>query len=421
MAGEIIRPLGIFERALFLSDQHQPFNVVSVLRLESPPPPQTVQRALSFLQQRHPLLRACIKDGAFVNLSPSSSFYTIESQNDHLWLEIVEQEMNTRLEATDTLFRVNYIYFPNRADLILTFHHSIMDAASGMNLLDELMWFCADKNTPLPPLEVVPPVEERFPRSFRGLPGLVKLFSYGLAQMAGEVQYQWKMRGKRKSAVHLGGRGFPLPLVLPEPLVDELSKKCRLQKVTLNSLLNAALLLADNRLFYGGESRLMQTFSFADLRPYTVPPMHAENLANYISMLRYTVGVSGENDIWDITRRLHEKIYRSFKQGDKFLASRMSESLIKMFYGLKSMRMGASALNYSGAVSLESQYGEIKVKGLHAFLSASDLGPELSAQVRIFNNELWIDFMFLESDMDRETAEKIVGEVKAILEGAGKG
>jgi hypothetical protein len=157
------------------------------------------------------------------------------------------------------------------------------------------------------------------------------------------------------------------------------------------------------------------------LRPYTVPPTPAESLANYISMLRFTEDVSAQSNIWDVTKSLHTKIYRALKSGDKFSASRMSESLLKMFTTLKSMRMGSTALNYSGAVPLNSQYGEFKVTGLHAFLSSFDLGPEVSAQARLFNNELWIDFMFLETDMKRETAEKITREVKPILEGAVSG
>jgi hypothetical protein len=162
----------------------------------------------------------------------------------------------------------------------------------------------------------------------------------------------------------------------------------------------------------------MRTFSFADLRPYTVPPTSAEQLANYISMLRFTEDVSPKSNIWDLTKSLHAKIYGALKRGDKFLAVLMSESLLKMFTTMKSMRMGATALNYSGAVPLEEKYGEIKVVSLHAFLSSFDLGPEVSAQARLFKDQLWIDFMFLETDMDRETAEKIVGEVKTILEEA---
>jgi len=49
------------------------------------------------------------------------------------------------------------------------------------------------------------------------------------------------------------------------------------------------------------------------------------------------------------------------------------------------------------------------------------LGPEVPAQARLFNNELCLDFMFLESDMDKVKAGKILGEIKAILERASNG
>src|SRR6266478_10161786 len=101
-----LRTAGIFERALFLSDQHSPFNVVSVLQLEHTPAPKSIQHALHILQNRHPLLQAYIKEGKFVRLSnPSFSFKVIEKQEDINWLNIVEREMNTRLILADELFR----------------------------------------------------------------------------------------------------------------------------------------------------------------------------------------------------------------------------------------------------------------------------------------------------------------------------
>jgi NRPS condensation-like uncharacterized protein len=421
----ILRKLGTFERALFLSDRHSPFNVVTVLRLEHAPVPELIYDALGLLQKRHPLLQAGIRAWQFERLSmPSFSFQVVEKQEETSWLDIVGQEMNTRLNPERGLFRATYVYNFPHGELFLTFHHVIMDAVSGMKLMDELLQICATKNSqvdelmPLPTLNLIPPVEEQFPASFQGLSGFMKLTRYAFAQGSDEIRFQWRMRGKRTPPVHLGGRGFPLTLILPETLVDRLSKRCRVEKVTLNSLLNASILLAANRRLYAGVVLSMRTFSFADLRPYTVPSTPAEHLANYISMLRFTMEVSGGRDIWELTRDLHDKIYRALKQGDKFLASRMSESLIKMFVGMKSMRMGATALNYSGAVPLQTQYGEINVKGLHAFLSSFNLGPEVSVQARLFNNELWMDFMFLETDMEKEMAKKIVEEVRVILEAA---
>ncbi|HEX2696951.1 MAG TPA: hypothetical protein VHM28_04535, partial [Anaerolineales bacterium] len=153
--------------------------------------------------------------------------------------------------------------------------------------------------------------------------------------------------------------------------------------------------------------------------PYTIPPTPSENLANYISMLRLTLNVSGADELWQLARELHAKIYGSLKRGDKFIATTMSEPLLKMFTTLKSIRMGATALNYSGAIPLQPIYGKTHVVGLHAFLSAYDIGPEFASQARLFNDQLWWDFVYLDSDMDRALAEKIVGEIRSILEEAG--
>lgn len=124
---------------LFIADQHSPFNVVTVLRLGNPPALQVVESALLKLRERRPLLVACIQNGRFVK--PVSSFSFEIAEDD--WMTLVEREMNTRLDSEQNLFRGIYYYSPQRADLILTFHHAIMDAASGMSLLDELLRICA--------------------------------------------------------------------------------------------------------------------------------------------------------------------------------------------------------------------------------------------------------------------------------------
>ncbi len=132
-------------------------------------------------------------------------------------------------------------------------------------------------------------------------------------------------------------------------------------------------------------------------------------------MLRYTVTVRGDADFWSLARDLHAKIYSSFKSGDKFVAATMAESLMKMVTRSKSLRMSATALNYNGVIPVQPGYGEIKVTGLHGFVSPFDLGPELASQAQIFNNRLFWDFMYLEADMSREEAEAILEEIKSIL------
>jgi hypothetical protein len=96
----------------------------------------------------------------------------------------------------------------------------------------------------------------------------------------------------------------------------------------------------------------------------------------------------------------------------------MAESLMKMVTRSQSFRMSATALNYNGVVPVQRSYDQIKVTGLHGFVSVYDLGPEFSAQAQIFNNQLYLDFMYLEADMSREQAKAIVEEIKSILNSA---
>jgi len=419
----MLRELGIFEKAMLIANKHAPFNIVSVLQMENPPPPDVVKGSLAILQKRHPFLRTRIVNGAFESLpSLDFPFIVIERTDANQWREIAEQEMAFHFDQNSgPLFHVNYLFKTGYGELVLNVHHTIMDAVSGINLMDELLRLCTGSAMHLPPLEPAPAMETRFPPPYQGLRRTINLARYAFSQMGDMVRYIWRTRKEQTPPVRLGGNGHITTLILPEDLVNSLARQARKEGITLNSLLNSALVLAVNRYLYGGQPATTRTFSFADLRPYTQPPTTPEYLANYISMMGYVVDVAGDMDFWELARDLHGKIYRSLKFGDKFSASLMSEALLKMFTKIKSMRFGATALNYNGFVPLKTRYGNIKLIGLHGFVSGYDLGPEMASQARLFNDQVWWDFIYLDTDMDAEMAEKIISEIKAILESAGWG
>jgi len=423
----MLRKLGILEKAMLISNRHAPFNIVSVLRLENAPSPDEVKAALTVLQKRHPLLGAKIVEAGnhpYFEALPVKdfSFKTLERANAESWRIVAEEEMAAGHDtAAGPLFRAVFLYRDGFGDLVLSVHHAIMDAVSGVNLLDELLRICAGEATGLPTLEITPAMEERFPVPYKGPWRGIASIKYALSQMADAFRYQWRNRDKRMPPVRLGGRGSTATLILPEDLVDSLSYQGRKRGITLNTLMNAALMLATNRHLYSDKPVTMRTFTFGDLRPYTEPPMPPENLANYMSLLGITMDVSGNRDFWALAKELQTKIYRTLKSGDKFSAVLMSEMLLKMITRTRFMRFGATALSYSGVVSLKKQYGDTKVNGLHGFVSGYDLGPEMASQARLFNDQVWWDFIYLDTDMDAALAKKIIGEVKAILEAVDRG
>ena len=145
----MLRELGIFERALFISNRHSPLNVIGVVQLENPPMPAILQNALEILQERHTLLQVRIahsdKRPCFEHIpGVKTPLSNIQRQDDKHWEEIVEQEMAIRFDVSQgPLVRVSYLYEEHRAEIVITFLHSIMDAVSGTNLIDELLGLIA--------------------------------------------------------------------------------------------------------------------------------------------------------------------------------------------------------------------------------------------------------------------------------------
>ncbi len=425
------RELGTFERALVIADQNAPFHIVSILNLENAPSPHILKQSLQILQNRHPFLRSRLlhEKGTYYFaklVEPALPFYFLPRWNADHWIYIAEVELTKRIDTSiGPLFRCTYLYSAadERADIILSFYHSIVDASSVSQFLHQLLVVCASfidqKTVSVYELPPTPPAESHFPPAFRGLPLAIHQLRYAFQQMIDEFVYQMQTRGKRIPPVHShASQGHVLSIQLREDFTASLVQRAHKEGMTLNSVLNTAMLLAVNRHLYTGQQVPMQTVSLASLRPYVEPPLGDEDLASYISLLRHAVLVSGGADFWALARRLHRKIDSSLKSGDKFVAATLAESLVRRLTRSKSFRMAAIALNYSGVVPVQSVYGGIRVMGLHGFVSPYDLGPELSAEALIFNNQLFLDFVYLEADMSREEANAIVEEIKSILKSA---
>jgi len=421
----LIRKLGIFEKAAVVSNDYAPFNVVIVLKLGNAPDPEILQAALNQLQSKHQILRAKISE------KNNKLWFEVDDQKNQIplkiipwdkintWKSVAEKEMaHSFNKKMPPLIRATYLRRGKDGDLFLTAHHSIMDGTFGIQLAEELISFCAgfqsepdNNNIAINPEKILPP-------SHVGLNKFKNLIRFGVSQFIDEISFWWKNFGKRKPQVHAEGRGKILSLILAEEFVDELAKICRIKGITINSVLNTAQLLAVNRILYKSEQTRMATYSFADLRPYLEPPLSKAQMGSWVTLIRLMIDVHGEQEFWSLAKNLHQQLYRSINQGDKFNSFLTSEALLKVMTGLKSIRFGSSAVNYSGVIPLRNQYGSIKLLGVHGLVSVFDLAPEFSSQARIFNNMLTWDFIYLDSDMDKTTASSILDEIQLILSNA---
>jgi hypothetical protein len=186
--------------------------------------------------------------------------------------------------------------------------------------------------------------------------------------------------------------------------------------------MNAAMLLAVRSRLYEGRARALRYITFADLRRKLKPPLEPEHLGAALAMLRLTVDLpAGEavTDLWTLADRVSTQVLRAGHRGEPFLAHMLSPMVLTTMLRHKPGRMAATALSYTGPTRLERRYGQTEVRGLDAFVSNNHIGPEMAAQVRLLWGELWWDFLYLEQELEKATAEAIVEQILDLLRQAG--
>jgi hypothetical protein len=427
------RKLGKMEMAEAISNEFYAFNAVIILRITNGPSEETLRILLPLLQRRQPLLGVHIhkEKNWFYYVSadtPGIPLKVVERQNNRHWQQVAEEELNTRFDLfTGPLVRFTYLTGPgsNESEIIITFQHSIMDAVSGGNLLHEILSFCREIESRgsvegLNILGPLPPADAFFPPAFQGFRRKWNLFLFFLRQMRDEFRYRRRTRGKRVPPIHPTGKNKILPVKLSKKLTAALIKGSHQKRVTLNNLVTAAFLMAVHQHLYDGEEMPLRHINTTDLRPYLNPPLEAQYFGSYFAMMRFTVGMKKNPRVWELAREFGDISYFSLKRGDKFCTHQFSYRMMRMLFRLKSFRMGNTAMSFTGPVIMEKKYGKIEVRDIHGFASNFVLGPEYSSLVRLFDDHIYWDFLYLDSDMDHEKAAVIADEILKILESAVK-
>jgi len=427
------RKLGKFETAAALSGEHAVWNIVGVLLLDGLPSAEIVRQTLDSLQKRHPFLSVrLIKEGRshyFVSGEVSAiPLKIIDRESEHHWVNVAEDELNYKFDHPQgPLMKCSYLKGQNDdGEIILTAQHSIVDGTSIENLLHELLDLCAKmeadiETNNLNPLAPLAPIEEYFPNQFKGFRLNSKTLPYFLGQMADEFKYQLDLHGKRKPLIDTEAQGRIIQIQTPEEMTSSLVERARKNRVTLNSVVNAAVLLSVRKHLYGGTAMPYRYMVMADLRPYLTPSPPENEMGCFISPLRYTIRVSADDDLWSLSQKMNKQIYQSTRGGEKYLASVMGEQFLRMTFGLKRFRMCTTAISYGGSSTrARMEYGKFKIRAIRGFVSNFGLGPEFSGRVGLYDGELWWDMLYLNSDMDKGKADSISKEIEEILHKATK-
>jgi hypothetical protein len=295
-----------------------------------------------------------------------------------------------------------------------------MDATSGYNIARELLMACAQIDSGEapqlgPPLPLMPAEDDLFPQTMPGGRRRSSVVSFLLRQLGDELAYRLRTIGARRPPVHPDGNCRVLCRRLAKDDTATLVRSCRKRRLPLNSALNAAMLVAVHRLLYDGKATLLRHFNFADIRQVLEPRVAGEHLGSYHAMLRVTVPMPSQADIWTTAADLNEKISSGARRGDTFSSVKLSAAMMRPILGQRKLRMGTTALSYTGPSRLPKSFGKIEVSSPEVFISNLTLGPEYTAQARLADGELRWNIVYLDCDMDRATADRISDEMLGVL------
>ncbi len=420
------RKLGAFETALTLSDQHAPLNVVAVLRLAAGPSPEVLRLALDALRRRHALLRTRIagSDGCYLfdrrHQDAVIALRLAGRASSKAWIREAEAELGERLTAADGTMRCTYVTSGSgECEILLTFHHAIMDAASATSLCRQLLAassaVAAGREPDLgAPLALLPAAEDLFPRAFRGWRRWLGIGRFVSRQLAAEVVDRWRGGGAWHAPPPVSGRCRILTFQLSETETESLVRRSRRRRVTLHSVFDAALLLAVARRLYPRQTLPLRHLTFANLRPYLQPLVAEESLGACFAMMRFSSMVAPQRRLWHLAGEINERVHAAAKRGEKYAFSLTSAAVMRYLIRSGRQRMAATAISYTGGARLGDE-GMFPVKVPHAFVANFRLGPEYTAQVRLWAGRAWWDILYLDADLDQMAARRIADEIRTLL------
>jgi hypothetical protein len=380
--------------------------------------------ALDELQNRHPMLATCIavNNGRrifdFRDEVGRIPLQALERTSETQWIPIAEHELGRRFDTSKgPLIRCTYLHGDPHSEIIVNFFHAIMDAASATAVVHDLFSLCGGEALPEneDADELPPPAEVSFPPAFKGSFHIARAGVLLLRLAVDEAWTRFLNRSIRKPPINVDGHCRILWIELDEKTTHKLARTARRKRLSLNSVLSAAMLLSVNRSLYNGRRMRMRAFTFPVLRAFLKPRVPDSTMNSCYVAVRSSFGLSNDHDVWALAEEVHDRVHRAAKRGDKFAYHSLSALLIRLILKQHNTRMGHTALSFMESLNVPSEFGRLSVVGMHAFVSNFGLGPELASQARVFQNRLCVDLMYLDSDMDQEKAEEIANSIRDLL------
>jgi NRPS condensation-like uncharacterized protein len=427
----ISRKLGLVEKWMELGHELGSGLIVNIAEIEGDVKPEIVQQALKLVQKRHPMLQVYIvetEDGMYFQSEGITEIplQVIYQKHENEGWKIAEKELHTKFPPGKIpLCRLTLLYSPENqttCQMIITFHHGIVDGISCMQFINDLLLYCQK----IVAGENIPQVE-----SLELMPAIENLVNYDLIPEAEITKTSVNEQINLEPQLIIEGKASAnerFSKILPRNLSQDMTKmlitKCKQEETTVHGAICAAMLFAFRKLLNAKEQINLSYGLPVNLRKSCQPEINTKNLGCFISVLGFNQLVGKNTSFWDLARKCKSKIHNSlisgiplnllkqnrFRSPDREL---MAKSVIS-----KEDKMGrnnAFAISNRGKFQFEYKQEQIKIKDLY-FATGQHLGGDCFwLGVVTLNDQIFFSFVYVDPVISDQTANKFADYVIHIL------
>ena len=431
------RKIGLVETWMALGHDLGGGLIVNVVYLEGILTQDVVQQALKLVQQRHPMLQVYIvesEDGLYFQSTGITEIpvQVIYKQDENEAIKVAQKEIHTKFTpGKNPLCRLTLLYshqHQNTCEMIITFHHGIVDGISCMRFIDDLLSYYQKINegeniSQVESLEFIPPIDTLVNYN---IPSQNPRENDQLANEQPTLPPQLIIESQASANERFTRM---LPRMLSQEKTKILIDKCKQEKTTVHGAMCAAMLFAAGKLL---SIDTQVNFSYGlpvNLRKYCQPEITDQNLGCFISVLGFNQLVDPNTSFWDLARECKSQINDSLISGVHItrlqqgkLRNSDSDSMkefVRNYMFSKEDTMGRNnffSISNRGKFKFRYQADKLKIKELYFAFPQHISGDCFWLGVLTLNEQLFCNFIYVQPVISDRTAQLFADDVMTVIE-----
>jgi len=313
---------------------------------------------------------------------------------------IIEHVLNSPLNREESLFKV-VLLLPDTAqqiteqsqfELIITFHHAIVDVHACVLLLKNLLTSCniliqgSTINSPKnPKMEVAPPIESYIP------PDIRRLNKQDLLNELQQTESAYNPRVLPIQSPDVSQSTLKCDvfvLELSREQTELIINKCKQNGATVQGALCAGHLLTIRRnLDHSKEQLMIACRSVIDLRSLVKPPIDPQTVSATTTGFIGYYKVSPGESLWDLAKEVVASIQENIQTNTVFKNLLIHKETIE-----KMDRPVAITVSNAGKIDLSQAYGNLKL--INVNFNTSIFMPAPHLVVTTMENKMSLNYLF---------------------------